>query len=105
MHQRDCSFKKKIAIQERTKNIIKGFVTLIEYLCIFYRNNYPKSTKRNNLQAGCIMIYFVKDLRSSFFEWLQESKDTVIRIILQNINEQTENTSNYVEIPILEQES
>ena len=47
---------KKLAIQERTKNIIKGFVTLTEYLCIFYRNNYPKSTKTNNLLAGCIMI-------------------------------------------------
>ena len=51
------------------------------------------------------MIYFVKDLRSSFFEWLQESKDTVIRIILKNINEQTENSCNYMETPILEQES
>ena len=51
------------------------------------------------------MIYFVKDLRSTFFEWLQESKDTVIKIILKNINEQIENPSNYVETPKLGQVS
>ena len=95
---------KILAVRERCENIIKSFVTLTEYLCIFYCNQYPKSTKNNNLLAGCIMIHYIKQLNESFFEWLQEPKDKVIKLILKQINEQTENPEEYTNNPIIGQE-
>ena len=52
---------KKLAIQKCTENIIEGFVSLTENLCLYSIETYDESTKANYLLACCIMIYFVKN--------------------------------------------
>ena len=51
------------------------------------------------------MIHYIKQLNESYFEWLQEPKQTVIKLIHKQINEQTENPEEYTNNPIIVQET
>ena len=75
---------------------------MLTTLCTHYRKSETKtsSTKTNDILAACILIKYTKQLNEDFFDWLEVSKDQMIKSILREMDE-GEDPNNYKTTPLV----
>ena len=104
-----ATLNRDFAILKRSKNIIKGFVTLVHFLVIYSKKLQPKTfsnptNKQNDLLASCILINFVKKLDDDYFIWLKTPKKDFLDLIVKDINENHPNPQQFINDPIIGQD-